>query len=126
MLNINRTSFCFQHWRRCWTLWCNVLWETNKWLIRDFPEDLGIKQAILFTQISLLFNSELRTPSLVYAIFEWFSHWSKFEALPHGMLRLGRYAMSAVDKIITVLVAVVDGLSPQTKSNVNDLFFSQH
>jgi len=42
------------------------------------------------------------------------------------MLRLGRYAMSAVDKIITVLVAVVDGLSPQTKSNVNDLFFSQH
>jgi len=32
MLNVDRTSFCSQHWRRCWTLWCNVLWGTNKWL----------------------------------------------------------------------------------------------
>jgi len=50
-------------------LWCNVLWETNKWLIRDFPKDLGIKGPILATQISSLFDSEPRTPSLVYAIF---------------------------------------------------------
>jgi len=51
--------------------------RVNKWLIREFPEDLGIKEAISATQFSSLFDYELRTPSLVYAIFEWFSHWSK-------------------------------------------------
>jgi len=50
-------------------LWCNVLWGTNKWLIRDFPKDLGIKRPILVTQISSLFDSQLRTPSLVYTMF---------------------------------------------------------
>jgi len=52
-------------------------------LIREFPEDLGIKEAISATQGSSLFYFEQGTPSLVYAIFEWFSHWSKFEALPY-------------------------------------------
>jgi len=59
-------------------LWCNVLWGTNTWLIRDFPKDLGKKRPILATQISSLFDSELRTPSLVYAKL-WFSLWSKIE-----------------------------------------------
>jgi len=44
--------------------------RTNKWLIREFPEELGIKEAILATQFSSLFDYELRAPSLVYAIFE--------------------------------------------------------
>jgi len=39
-----------------------------KWLIRYFPEDLDLKRPILAIQISSLFYSELRTPSLVYAI----------------------------------------------------------
>ena len=44
--------------------------RTNKWLIREFPEELCIKEAILATQFSSLFDYELRAPSLVYAIFE--------------------------------------------------------
>jgi len=24
MLNIDRASFCSQHWRRCWTLSCDI------------------------------------------------------------------------------------------------------
>jgi len=24
MLNFNSVSFCFQHWRRCWTWSCDV------------------------------------------------------------------------------------------------------
>jgi len=64
-----------QKWchRKAWSneqliLWCNVLWGANKWLIRVFPNDLSIKGPILATQISSLFASELRTPSLVYVI----------------------------------------------------------
>ena len=41
---------------------------------REFPAYLGIKEAILPTQGSSLFYFEPRTPSLVYATFEWFSH----------------------------------------------------
>ena len=70
--------------------------RANKWLIREFPENLGIKHAILATQISSLFNSELRTPSLVYAIQNGLAIEVNFEALPHGVLRLGKYTMSAV------------------------------
>jgi len=57
------------------SLWCNVLLGTNKWLIRELPAELGIKEAISATQFRSLFNYELRTPSLVYVIFELFSHW---------------------------------------------------
>ena len=66
--------------------------------MRDFPKDLGIKRPILANQISSLFDSELRTPSLVYAII-WFSHWSKIEALPRSILRLERDAVSAVASV---------------------------
>jgi len=55
--------------------------RANKWLIREFPEELGIRAAILATQFSSLFYFELRTPSLVYT---------------RGTPRLGRFAMSAV------------------------------
>ena len=103
VLEISR-KWC--HWKP-WSkepliLWCNVLWGTNKWLIRDFPKDLGIKRSILATQISSLFDSELRTPSLVYAII-WFSHWSKIKALPRSILRLGRNTGSA-DAIAAVFI----------------------
>ena len=42
----------------------------NKWLIREFPADLGIKAAILAAQGSSLYDYELRAPSLVYAALE--------------------------------------------------------
>jgi len=125
MLNINRTSFCSQHWRRCWTLRCNVLWGTNKWLISDFPEDLDIKRLILATQTSSLFDSELRTPSLVYAI----QNGLAFE------VKLRLYLISILARRIVVSAATWSGavsqvtfssVSSQTKSNVNDLFFGQH
>ena len=126
VLEISR-KWC--HWKS-WSkepliLWCNVSWGTNKWLIRDFPKDLGIKRPILATQISSLFDSELKTPSLVYAII-WFSHWSKIEALPRSILRLGRNTGSFCCNRRCFSTALYSSLSPQTKSNVNDLFFGQH
>ena len=51
-------------------LWGNALLGTNKWLIREFPEDLSMKEAISASQGSSLFDYELRTPSLDYAAFE--------------------------------------------------------
>ena len=99
VLEISQKWCHWESWRKePLIIWCNVLWGTNKWLIRDFPKDLGIKRLILATQISSLFDSELRTPSLVYAII-WFSHW-KIEALPRSILRLGRNAVSAVASIV--------------------------
>ena len=126
VLEISR-KWC--HWKS-WSkepliLWCNVLWGTNKWLIRGFPKDLGIKRPILATQISSLFDSELTTPSLVYAII-WFSHWSKIEALPCSILRLGRDTVSAANSNPGSREFTVSSLSPQTGNNVNDLFFGQH
>jgi len=51
----------------------------------------------LAIQISSLFYSELRTPSLVYAIQNGLTFEVKIEALPHGTPRLGRFAMSAIN-----------------------------
>ena len=96
--------------------------RTNKWLIREFPEDLGIKDAILATQISSLFYFELRTPSLVYTIFEWFSHWSKLRLCL--MVRQGSGGLPWVLLQYPLFFhGISSSLSSQTKSSVNDLFF---
>jgi len=54
-----------------------------------------MKRPILAIQNSSLFNSELRTPFLVYAIQNGLAFEVKIEALPRGKLRLGRDAMSS-------------------------------
>ena len=96
-----------------------------KWLIRYFPGDLDIKRPILAIQISSLFDSELRTPSLVYA--------KKFGLAFEVKLRLclmvcwGSEGMPwMLLLVIQFLYLSVSGLSSQTESNVNDLLFGQH